>query len=668
MTSRAFTPETLIGMRRIGGMDVSPDGRWCALAVEELSNDGKSFVTNMLRVDLTRREPNRWLTRDERKKSSPRLLDATTLLMLAQPDPSARRPVHLPEPPKDAKPDDDAKAPRQLVRLDIDGGAPEQLTDLPCGADAFAAGAHGFALLAPSHPTATSVEENRALETSFKDRKASGQLYDAYPLRFWDHWHGPRHDHLVTTDRLGLHAKDLTPGLGFGLFESTVDLSPDGALACVDVTTVDADRRFVQQLEVFDVRDGSRRVLTEGPQQHGSPRWSPDGQRIAALTWHNEARKTGKRDLAIVDAATGQSRVVTADLDLWPERATWVDDDRVVFAHDWRGHHVIRLLDVRTGATRLLTERGNASDPRVTPDGQHVLFVLDRIDDAPDVWRVAVAGGEPERVGMLNADKLEGLVMSGSESHVVPGAGGRDVQLYEVKPPDFDPKRKYPLLLWIHGGPVHSYLDQFHFRWNAQIYAAQGYVVIMVNPRGSTGFGQDFIEGNNGNWGDLCYVDLMAVTDAWARRPYVDASRMAALGASFGGYMVNWLAGREKRFRCLVSHAGLFHLPSFHGTTDAGPEWELEFGGKPWESPELYDKWSPHRAASQFTTPTLVIHGDLDYRVPIGEGLQMFLALQRQGVPSKFLFFPDENHWILKPPNMLQWNETVSAWLKAWMA
>src|SRR6185436_12232146 len=222
-------------------------------------------------------------------------------------------------------------------------------------------------------------------------------------------------------------------------------------------------------------------------------------------------------------------------------------------------------------------------------------------------------------------------------------------------------------LLWIHGGPLGSYLDQFHFRWNPQIYASAGYVVIEVNPRGSTGFGQDFIQDNNGDWGNRCFEDLMRAVDEWERKPYVDTTRIAALGASFGGYMVNWIAGHTDRFKCLVSHAGLYHLPGFWGTTDCGPEWELEFGGVPWADPELFEKHSPHHHVDSFKTPTLVIHGELDYRVPIGEGLQMFQALQKKGVPSKFLYFPDENHWILKPANMQLWNETVLAWLDEWM-
>ncbi len=672
MSLKPFTPETLIRVRRIAGHDISPDGRFSVLAVEDLADDGKSFRTNLLRVTLDNPSEHVWLTRDERKKGSPRFAPDGTLLFLCQPDPAAARPAHLPKPESDGKngDDDPKKAPRQVFRMRVDGGAAEQLTDLPCGAEAFDAKAAGMlALLAGSHPAAKTVEENRELEKAWKDRKPTGLLYDGYPLRYWDHWHGPQHPHLVATTASGLQARDLTPGLGFGLFEATLDVSPAAAMACVDITTVDADKRFVQQLEIFDLATGARRQLTEGLIQHSAPRWSPDGTRLAALIFKNEPRKTGKHDLAIVDAKTGESRNVTANLDIWPDRPIWVDADRLVFAHDEEGHRVLRLLNWRTGDTRLLTTRGNAADPRLSPCGKQVFFTLDRVNDGPDLWRVPVdGGGEPVRVAGLNAPVLEGVALSPAESFTVSGDGGTPVQLYEVKPPDFDASRKYPLLLWIHGGPVHAYLDQFHFRWNAQIYAALGYVVIMVNPRGSTGFGQEFIEGNNGEWGGACYRDLMAATDEWVKKPYVDSTRVAALGASFGGYMANWIAGHEDRFKCLVSHAGLFHLPAFHGVTDAGPEWELEFGGKPWENPELYEKWSPSKFASSFKTPTLVIHGDLDYRVPIGEGLQMFLALQRQGVPSQFLYFPDENHWILKPANLLQWNQTIITWLTRWLS
>jgi dipeptidyl aminopeptidase/acylaminoacyl peptidase len=380
-----------------------------------------------------------------------------------------------------------------------------------------------------------------------------------------------------------------------------------------------------------------------------------------------QPRVTGKVDAALVDVATGEERVVTGAIDLWPDAPRWIDERRLAYAADEHGVHALHVLDVGSGEDRTLTDSGNATEVVVAPDRQRLYCLLDTATRPADLAVVPLSGGGGRRLTDVNAALLEGVTLTAPTSHVVPGADGREVQLFEFRPRDFDATRRYPLLLWIHGGPLGSFLDQFHFRWNPHVYTERGYVLILVNPRGSTGFGQDFIEDNNGNWGNRCFRDLMAVTDQWQGKPYVDASRTAALGASFGGYMVNWIAGHDHRFRCLVSHAGLFHLPAFWGTTDAGPWWELEFGGTPWTS-GIYEEWSPHRFAPEFKTPTLVVHGELDYRVPLVEGLQMFQALQKMRVPSKLLYFPDENHWILKPANMALWNETVLEWLEEWMA
>ena len=660
---KPFTPDTLVSVRRLGGFDISPDGRWLVASMDELAADGKCYDTNLYRLDLSQPGELVPLTRSSRKKGQPRFSPDGRLGFLSQPDPQARR-----EEPKDAKADD-KDVPQQLHVMPIDGGEAVALTDLATGVAGFHWSRDGKTLLltCPVHPSATSLEDNARVEKEWKDRKPSGRLFESYPVRFWDHHYGPKHPHLVAAASDATGARDLCVGMGLGLEESEGDLSRDGRTALWSVTRVGEGLRFEPQVFVIDTATGERRQLTNGPAQHWAPRLSPDGRRVACLTQEPRPRVTGKLDIAIVDLATGARNVVTTGLDLWPTRPHWVDDRTLAFGADEKGHHLVRTLDVESGTSRTLTTRGHASEITPSPDGKSIYFLLDGLDAPMDLWRVLVAGGAPERLTHVNREVLDGIAMTPGTSIEVSGFEGSSVQVWEVRPPGFDASRRYPFLLWIHGGPIHSYLDQFHFRWNSQIYAAAGYVVVMVNPRGSTGFGQKWIEENNGDWGNRCYRDLMAVTDHYQKAAHVDASRMAALGASFGGYMANWIAGRETRFKCLVSHAGLFHLAGFHGTTDCGPEWELEFGGIPWESPDLYDKHSPSRDAPRFTTPTLVIHGELDYRVPLGEGLQMFQALQSKKVPSKFLYFPDENHWILKPANLKLWNETVLDWLEQWM-
>jgi dipeptidyl aminopeptidase/acylaminoacyl peptidase len=254
--------------------------------------------------------------------------------------------------------------------------------------------------------------------------------------------------------------------------------------------------------------------------------------------------------------------------------------------------------------------------------------------------------------------------MPAAESVSYPGALGAGIQAWILKPPGYQPGRRYPLVLFIHGGPQGAWHDAFSYRWNPALYAARGFVVLSPNPHGSTGFGQAFTEQISGDWGGACYEDVMRAADWAIAEGLADPERMAAMGGSFGGYMVNWILGHSDRFRALVSHAGVYNLEAKYGATEElwFPEWE--FGGPPWEKRELYEKFSPHRHAGKFRTPTLVIHGELDYRVPVTEGLQLFTALKRQGVESQLLYYPDEGHWVLKPKNSKLWNETVMAWLE----
>jgi dipeptidyl aminopeptidase/acylaminoacyl peptidase len=266
----------------------------------------------------------------------------------------------------------------------------------------------------------------------------------------------------------------------------------------------------------------------------------------------------------------------------------------------------------------------------------------------------------------LNAESLSAFALKPAESVTFAGAGGTPVQAWIVKPNTFREGVKYPLLYLVHGGPQNAWNDGWTYRWNAQVFASAGYVVFMPNPRGSTGFGQTFTDEISNDWGGKPFDDLMKGVDYAEKLPYVDAARKVAAGASYGGYMMNWFLGHTGRFKALVSHAGVFNLTSMYGATEElwFPEWDL--GGTPWTNPEGYAKWSPHTYAKNFKTPTLVTHGELDYRVPVGEGLQLFTTLQRLGVPSRLLVFPDEGHWINKPQNAALWYRTFIEWMGKW--
>jgi dipeptidyl aminopeptidase/acylaminoacyl peptidase len=276
------------------------------------------------------------------------------------------------------------------------------------------------------------------------------------------------------------------------------------------------------------------------------------------------------------------------------------------------------------------------------------------------------SGGQPVALTHMNDTLLARYQLTPLEEFWVEGAAGARVHSFLVKPPNFDANRRYPMILLVHGGPQGAWGEMWHYRWNAQVFAGAGYVVVMPNPRGSTGYGQRFTDEVSSDWGGKPYEDLMAVTDYAAKLPYVDFDRMVAAGGSYGGYMVNWMQGHTNRFKAFISHSGLFDLKSASAETEElwFPRWE--FGGMPWEAPEMHERWSPSNFVREFKTPTLVIHGELDYRVGYSQALQYFTALQMQKVPSKLLLFPDEGHWIMKPQNTMLWYKTFLDWAGQW--
>jgi len=308
--------------------------------------------------------------------------------------------------------------------------------------------------------------------------------------------------------------------------------------------------------------------------------------------------------------------------------------------------------------------------------GTGLFFTVMSIDSPNEIWRkdlagiddsVPIAAAANYRVTHMNDALLSQIDMQPLESFTFKGANNEEVQGFMVKPPGFDPAKKYPLKFLIHGGPQGAWGNSWTYRWNAELFAANGYVVVMINFHGSTGYGQKFTDSISGDWGGKPYVDLMKGLDYVEKTyPFIDKNREAALGASYGGYMANWLLGHTDRFKCIVSHDGTFNTESAYGTTEElwFPEWE--FKGPPWKQRELYRKFSPHLFADKFKTPTLVIHGQNDYRLDVSEGFQLFTALQRLKVPSKMLYFPDEGHWVLKPQNSRLWYETVNDWVDQW--
>ncbi|MGH2567697.1 MAG: prolyl oligopeptidase family serine peptidase, partial [Bacteroidota bacterium] len=340
------------------------------------------------------------------------------------------------------------------------------------------------------------------------------------------------------------------------------------------------------------------------------------------------------------------------------------DSKSLFFNADDKGSESIFKVSVQNKKIEPLLTNGYNTQLRSSPDGKSLVFLRENLNTPAELFRMDFDGKNLRQLTRINAARAAQLDMSPKEDFWFDGAGGTKVHGWIIKPPDFSSTKKYPLVYLIHGGPQGQWGDQFHYRWNAQMFASRGYVVAMVNPRGSTGYGQKFTDEITQDWGGKVYDDLMKGVDHIIKAySFVDANRLTAAGASYGGYMINWIAGNTDRFKCLVNHDGVFNPWSMYGTTEELWFVEWEYGGTPYRNPELYNRWSPLLNAGKFKTPMLVVHGQQDFRVDVSEGFQVFTALQRQGVKSKMLYFPDEGHWVLKPANAELWYKTILDWI-----
>lgn len=439
-----------------------------------------------------------------------------------------------------------------------------------------------------------------------------------------------------------------------------------------------------------DVIAATKDITAENKAADNTPLYSPDGKYIAYRAQQRPGYESDRFGLTLYNRKTGQKTELTKAFDQWVGTFIWATDSKTIyFSSEHKRHSLIYAVDAVPESDhhrRTLVANYN-DDLAVTPDGKTLVFTRMSIE-APNEIYAANTGGEgcPSQTGDVDSGKencslnkdwplthlndhlLSQVNMGSSEPFWFTGAHNDKVEGLLVKPPNFDANTKYPVKFLIHGGPEGSWGDDWSYRWNPELFAANGYVVVMINFHGSTGYGQKFIDAINGDWGGAPFEDLMMGLDyAEQHYPFIDKNRECALGASYGGYMTNWILGHTNRFKCIVTHDGMFNTESAYGATEElwFPEWE--FKGTPWTNREMYRKWSPHLSASSFKTPTLVIHGQLDYRLDVSQGFALFTALQRQGIPSKMLYFPDEGHWVLKPENSQLWYKTVNDWADQWV-
>lgn len=663
IAARPITFDDLTAFHRVSDPQPSPDGQWIVYGVADVEYAENRTNSDLWIVPATGGTP-RQLTRSPRHDRHPRWSPDGKWIVF----------------------ESNRGGDFQLYVLPVAGGEARMLTQTSTEATNPVWSPDGRQIAFVSavfpefsdKPFAESDKANREKQKARDDSKVKARIIGQLLYRHWDSWVDDKRQHLFVipvADGVATGApRNVTPGdrdavptsSTFSAGDEFV-FSPDGKELVHTATPTPArEESWSTNHDLWSVNlaSGERRALTTNSAADGLPKFSPDGRYLAYRAQARAGFEADRWQLFLLDRQSGRSRSLTADFDASVEGISWSPDSRTLLleAED-QGTKRLWTLPVGGGTPNPLTTGGTAGEAVVS--GSRVIFTQSRMTQPPEVFTVDLKGGMPANVSKANQTRLAELELPQPESVTVVGAEGAPVQMWVVKPPGFDPTKRTPLVFWVHGGPQGAFMDSWSTRWNVQLWAAQGYVIALPNPRGSTGFGQKFTDEISHDWGGRVYQDLMAGLGWLEKQPWIDTNRMASAGASYGGYMMNWFQGHTDKFKTLVTHCGVYEFTSMYGTTEEVwfDEWDH---GIPWQNPE-FDKWSPHKHAARFKTPNLVIHNELDYRVPIHQGLSLFTTLQRQGIPSKLLYFPDEGHWVLKPQNSELWHRTIFDWLKEYL-
>jgi dipeptidyl aminopeptidase/acylaminoacyl peptidase len=634
-----------ISTPRVTELALAPDGSRLVATVGQLNDEGNERINAIWELDPSGASEAVRLTRSAKGESTPVFGPDGSLLFVS----------------KRSGEDDDPPA---LWQLPPAGEAARVLTR-PGGVEnvVVAQDAGTVVVSAKTLPRSAGTEADEKRRKARKEAKVGAVLHNENPVRYWDHDLGPDELRLYAVPTLGgAEPVDLTPVPGRALDEAGFTITPDGATVVASWYETDEPGYPRSKLIAIDVATGGQRVLAADPiALFHEPAVSRDGRYAVAVREQDTTYDDPPLvSLWLVDLESGEGRELVADADIWPGSPAFAPDGATIFfLADEAGHRPVFRLDVESGAITRVTASGHYDKLIVAPDGGTLYALRDAVDSPPRPVRLdaTATDGEPTPLPAPGAVQLTGRL----ERMDTMAADGTTVEGWLVLPEEASAESPAPLLLWIHGGPLGSW-SGWSWRWNPWLMAGKGYAVLLPDPALSTGYGAKMIQRGWGQWGGAPFTDLMSITDAAVGRPDIDASRTAAMGGSYGGYMANWVAGHSDRFRCIVTHASLWALDQFSGTTDVPGYWVKEFGGLT-ERPERYAQWSPHHFLDSITTPMLVIHGDKDYRVPVGEALRLWWDLRRKGVESSYLYYPDEGHWILKPGNARVWYDTVWAWL-----
>jgi dipeptidyl aminopeptidase/acylaminoacyl peptidase len=653
---RPMTIDDLITAVRVSEPQLSPDGK--TVVYVRTTTDGQTGQRNadIWSVAADRSAEPKLLIGGAKSENTPRFLpDGSRLAFIST---------------RDGAP--------QLYLANVDGTGIKKVTNLAAGAQTpvlFSPDGKKVAFVSDVYPDCPDEACNRQRAKEAEKNPVKVHRITRLLFRHWTEWRENVRHHIFVTDLESGATRDLTPGdydsPAYFYEDGALAFSPDGTEIAFASNREGNDKEAWstnQDVFVVAVNGGDPKPLTSGKGYDVQPVYAPDGRSLVIRSQRRAGFEGDRWYLEVYDRASGEHRPVFETPDLSVENFAFARDGRTIYftAQD-RGVVNLYTVSYPNGTPKAVAKGGAIS--AFEPGDGFAIFARSSMTSPSDLFRVDLATGTEKALTSSNEAWLSQLAFSPAESKAVTGAASAQVQYWLIKPPNFDAARKYPVIFLIHGGPQGAWEDAWSYRWNPQLWAAQGYVIAAPNPRGSTGFGQTFVDEISQDWGGKVMTDLDAVFADVARLPYVDAQKMGIAGASYGGYAVNWIIGHTDRFKVAVSHDGVFNAESMALVTEElwFPEWE--FGGPATSAAARanFEKWSPHRFAQNIKTPTLVITNELDYRVPVDQGIQLFTALRRNGVPSEMLIFPDEGHWVLKALNSREWHQAVFGWIRKYV-
>jgi dipeptidyl aminopeptidase/acylaminoacyl peptidase len=655
----AMTFDDLIAMQRVSEPQISPDGRAVAYTVGTADMESNRIARNIWVISTAAGSQPRQLTQsghDMRPQWSP---DGKKIAFLSSREGAS-----------------------QINVMAAQGGNAKKITSLSTGADneKWSPDGRSIAFTSSVFPDCADDACNHSRDETAEKSKVKARAYDHLLYRHWTHWSDGKRSHLFVVAANGGSSRDVTPHADYDVppdergDANDFSFSPDSKELCFTAVTDRPEAISTNgDLFVAPVDGGEPKRITTNPGFDGHPAYSPDGRFIAYHSQKAAEYESDRWRLMLYDRAGGKHIELAESFDRSVDEIVWsADSKRIYFTAENEGEKPLYEIAATAGSAprEILKETFNET-LSVSADGGVFAFLRSSLTMPAEIFASHSDGSGAEQLSHHNAARLTPLDMNPPESFWFEGAGGTRIHGMMIRPPHFDASKKYPVLLLIHGGPQGLWTDSWGYRWNEELFAAPGYVAVMINPRGSTGYGQKFTDEITDDWGGKVYEDLMKGTDfVLAKYPFVDPSRVAAAGGSYGGYMIDWIATHTGRFKALISHAGVYDKPGMYGATEELWFEEHDMAGTPWTNPESYHKWSPSTYAgdlSKYKTPTLVICGELDYRVPYTQSLEFFTALQRQNVPSKLIVYPDEGHWILKPQNSQLWYKSFNEWLAAYL-